>query len=110
FGRWRHLTPEVARLLAMHAAPIHQHLMEVYVDYHRPTWCLAWNVELLWRNESPFSFPTMALEIFSAKAMILNEKPDQLAHAVDLPWCKADESHILKLAMLLNSASPITWR
>ncbi|MGE5608026.1 MAG: PQQ-binding-like beta-propeller repeat protein [Bacillota bacterium] len=110
FGRWRHLTPEIARLLARHAGPIHQHLMDVYVDYHRPTWWLAWNAELLWRNESPFSFPTMALEIFSAKSMILDEKSEELAKVVDLPWCRADESYILKLAMLLNNTAPIVWK
>ena len=103
FGRWRHLTPDVARMLRLFARNTHQHLMDVYVDHHRPTWPLAWNVELLWRNETPFSFPTMSQEIFSARAMILNEPPDKLAPFIDLPWCKADEFHIQKLALVLSA-------
>jgi hypothetical protein len=101
FGRWRHLTPEVARLLREHAGDIHRHLVDVYVDHHRPAWWLAWNVELMWRNETPFSFPTMSSEIFAAKALILEESAERLVHYVDLPWCKADEYYIQKLALLL---------
>jgi hypothetical protein len=110
FGRWRNLTPDVARLLATHAKPVHQQLMDVYVDHHRPTWFVAWNVELLWRNECPFSFPGMSLEIFSAKAMVLGGKPEGLGPFVDLPWCRADEFYIQKLALLLNSGGTISWR
>jgi hypothetical protein len=102
-GRWRHLTPDVARMLRLFARDTHQHLMDVYVDHHRPTWHLAWNVELLWRNETPFCFPTMSLEIFSARAMILNESPDKLAPFIDLPWCRADEFYIQKLALVLSA-------
>jgi hypothetical protein len=103
FGRWRNLTPDVARLLQLHAGDIHRHLVEVYVDHHRPTWWLAWNVELMWRNECPFIFPTASLEVFSAKAMILREPAAALAGWVDLPWCKGDEFFIQKLAMTLNN-------
>ena len=104
FGRWRHLTPDVARLLRTHANEVHRRLMDVYVDHHRPTWWLAWNVELMWRNETPFSFPTMGLEIFAARAMILDEPAERLAGFVDLPWCRGDEFYIQKLAMVLDAS------
>ena len=104
FGRWRHLTPDVARLLRTHAKAVHRRLMDVYVDHHRPTWWLAWNVELMWRNETPFSFPTMSLEIFAARAMILDEPAERLAGFVDLPWCRGDEFYIQKLAMVLEAS------
>ena len=73
FGRWRHLTPEFGHLCAAYASQTHKRLMDVCVDYHRPTWYLAWNVETMWRNECPFAFPTMAAEVFAARALILRE-------------------------------------
>jgi len=103
FGRWRHLTPEVGRLCAEYAGDTHRNLIDVYVDYHRPTWPLAWNVELMWRNECPFAFPTMSAEIFAARALILRESPDKLQRFLDIPWCKADLFYIQKLVFCIES-------
>jgi hypothetical protein len=105
FGRWRHLTPDVARLLREHAGDIHTRLIEVYVDHHRPAWWLAWGPELLWRNETPFSFPTMSAEIFAAKALVLRNPVETLTPYVDLPWCKADLYYIQKLALALAAST-----
>ncbi len=102
FSRWRHLTPEVGRLLATYAGPTQRHLMDVYVDYHRPTWFLAWGVESMWRNESAFALPTMANEIFTARAWVLGESPADLARLLDLPWCKADLYYIQKLVLCMT--------
>ncbi|MEJ5341322.1 MAG: PQQ-binding-like beta-propeller repeat protein [Thermogutta sp.] len=109
-ARWRNLTPELARLLAHYARPIQERLVDRYVDHHRPTWWLAWNVELAWRNESPFSLPSMAQEIFSAKALILQTPPDVLATWVDIPWCSADLYYIEKLAWTIRACRGIVWR
>jgi hypothetical protein len=103
-GRWHNLTPDLAAVLAAFTKPIQQHLMDVYVDYHRPAWYVAWNVELLWRNESPFSFPDMSADIFAAKAMLLNEPAERLARYVDLPWCRGDEYYVQKLALLARAS------
>jgi hypothetical protein len=100
-GRWRFLTPDIARVLRQYARPIHARLMEVYVDYHRPTWWLAWNVELLWRNETPFSFPTTSLDIFTARSLILTESSEKTAGYLDLPWRHGDEYYAQKLALTL---------
>jgi hypothetical protein len=110
FARWRHLTPEVARLLSTYAGDIHQHLADVYVDYHRPTWWLAWNVELMMRNECPFAFPTLSAEAFSAKAMILGEPAEKLERYLDIPWCKADLFYIQKLVSCIEARSKVLWR
>jgi outer membrane protein assembly factor BamB len=110
FGRWRHLTPEVARLCSTYTLPTQRHLMDVYVDHHRPTWWLAWNVELMWRNEAPMSFPTMAQEVFAARAMILGEKPEDLQKCLDIPWCRGDETYVQKLALLLNGSGSVFWK
>jgi len=103
FARWRHLTPEIGRFLAHYAGQTHQSLMDVYVDYHRPTWYLAWGVETLWRNESPFAFPTMSAEVFMARAWVLGEPIEKLVSALDIPWCKADLFYLQKLVLCLEA-------
>lgn len=110
FGRWRHLTPEVGRLLQTYAEATHRQLMDVCVDYHRPTWWLAWNVELMLRNESPCSLPTMSAEIFDARALILREPQQQLTGFLDLPWCRADLFYMEKLVACLEAAGVWDWQ
>jgi len=110
FSRWRHLTPEIGRLCAEFAGNTHKHLMNVYVDYHRPTWYLAWGVETMWRNECPFAFPTMSAEIFAAKALILCESAEKLTGYLDIPWCKADLFYIQKLVLCIEAHGNVTWQ
>ncbi|MCS7239486.1 MAG: hypothetical protein NZ899_14650 [Thermoguttaceae bacterium] len=102
FSRRRYLTPEVALLCARYAPDSQRKLMERYVDYHRSTWWLAWNVELAWRNESPYALPTMSQEIFAAKAMIIREPAQKLRKWLDIPWCKADLLYIQKLGWCIK--------
>ncbi|MGB2821957.1 MAG: hypothetical protein WBF17_13320, partial [Phycisphaerae bacterium] len=109
FGRWRHLTPEVGRMLATHAGTIERDLMRTYVDYHRPAWYVAWNVELMLRNESPLLFPTVADEIFAARALILAEGQANLTRYVDIPWCKADWFHVRKLVLCIEAGGRMAW-
>ncbi|MBI2929979.1 MAG: PQQ-like beta-propeller repeat protein [Verrucomicrobia bacterium] len=109
FSRWHFLTPEVGRLLARHVQPIHQHLIERYVDHHRPTWWLAWNVETMMRNECPYEFPTVSAQVFAARSLILGESAEKLAGFLDLPWCKADEFYVQKLALTLGQAGAEKW-
>ncbi len=77
--------------------------MSVYVDYHRPTWSLAWGVETMWRNESPFALPTMSAEIFAARAWILLEPAERLMRFVDEPWCRADLFYVRKLVLCVEA-------
>lgn len=95
--------------MANYAADTHKHLMDIYVDYHRPTWYLAWNVETMWRNECPFAFPTMSAEVFSARALILREPGEKLSRFVDIPWCKANLFYIQKLILCIEAYGNITW-
>jgi len=110
FSRWRHLTPEIGRFCATYAGKTHKHLVDVYVDYHRPTWYLAWDVETMWRNECPFAFPTMSTEVFAAKALILHEPAEKLASYLDIPWCKADLFYIQKLVLCIEACGKVSWR
>ncbi|MBN2136580.1 MAG: PQQ-like beta-propeller repeat protein [Sedimentisphaerales bacterium] len=109
FARWRHLTPEAGRFLSVYAGQTHEYLMDVYVDYHRPSWFLAWGVETMWRNESPFALPTMAMEIFAARSLILNDPAEKLAGYIDIPWCKADLFYIRKLVLCIESHGKAAW-
>ena len=99
FVRWRNLTPDVARLIASHALPVEKQIVERYVDQLRPAWWLAWNAEQMMRNEAPFQLPSTPVEIFAARALILRQPAAELRTFVDLPWCKADEYYIRKLAL-----------
>jgi hypothetical protein len=99
--RHRH-TPPLANLIRTFAPGITEHLMDVYIDHHRPTWFLAWNAELLWRNESPFGFPDVPVDVLGAKALILRQNRDQLQRYIDLPAFKGDEYQIQKLALILS--------
>jgi hypothetical protein len=109
FSRWHFLTPEVGRMLGLHAGPIHSNLMALYVDHHRPTWWLAWNVETMMRNECPYEFPMISAQIFAARSLILGQPAEKLALFLDRPWCKADEYYIQKLALALRAAEPGAW-
>ncbi len=109
FSRWHFLTPEVGRILALHVGAIHRQLMDRYVNYHRPVWWLAWDVETMMRNECPYEFPTMSAEVFAARSLILAEPPEQLVAFLDRPWCKGDEYYMQKLALTLDAASPTDW-
>jgi hypothetical protein len=110
FSRWRHLTPEVGRLCGSYAGQTHQYLMDTYVDYHRPTWFLAWNVETMWRNECPFAFPTMSAEVFAARAAILRQSAEKLERFLDIPWCKADLFYIQKLVFCIEAGGQVVWQ
>jgi hypothetical protein len=110
FARYRHLTPEVGHFLANYVLMMHQNLMDVYVDYHRPTWYLAWTVETMWRNECPFAFPTVSIEVFTARALILREPAEKLNRFLDLPWCKADLFYIQKLVFCIEANESVTWQ
>ena len=104
-SRWKFLTPEVGKLCSRFAGDIQRHLINVYVDYHRPTWWLAWNVEILWRNESPFAFPSTSMDIFSAKALSQKEETGKLRQYLDIPWCKGDLYYIQKLVHCLEAGA-----
>jgi len=110
FSRWRNLTPEIGRFCASFAGNTHKHLMEICIDYHRPTWCLAWGVETMWHNECPFAFPTMSVEIFAAKALVLHESAQKLTSYLDIPWCKADLFYIQKLVLCIEAHGNVTWQ
>ena len=110
FSRWRHLTPEIGRSCADYTGQTHKYLMDVCVDYHRPTWHLAWGVETMWRNECPFAFPTMSAEVFAAKALILHEPAEKLISYLDIPWCKADLFYIQKLVLCIEAYGKVTWQ
>jgi hypothetical protein len=71
---------------------------------------LAWNVELMVRNESPVAFPTMAAEVFDARTLILDESPGPLARYLDLPWCRADLFYLQKLVGCLEAGCESAWQ
>jgi len=101
---------EYGRLCASYAGQTYKHLMDAYVDYHRPTCYLAWNVETMWRNECPFAFPTMSAEVFAARALVLRDPAEKLTRFLDIPWCKADLFYIRKLVFAIEAHGKVLWQ
>jgi hypothetical protein len=64
----------------------------------------------MWRNECPFAFPTMAAEVFAARALILREPAEKLTRFLDIPWCKADLFYIQKLLFIIEAHGEVVWQ
>ena len=63
-------------------------------------------------SPSPYNIPDMNVFLTGsagfigsrlAKALILEQPAEALAKFLDTPWCRADEYHIQKLAMLCGA-------
>jgi hypothetical protein len=84
--------------------------MARYVDYHRPTWWLAWNIETMFRNEAPLENPAVSADVFAARALILQQPAGELAGYLDIPWCKGDEFYLRKLALCCEAFNRSEWK
>lgn len=109
-ARWFFLTPETGRLCRAFAPKVQETLLARYVDHHRPTWYLAWGPLICFGGERSDELPLHAISHFQAKAFLVETPPEELAHAVDIPWCKADLYYIEKLALAIRARGKITWR
>ncbi|HLF93284.1 MAG TPA: hypothetical protein VJB14_07475, partial [Planctomycetota bacterium] len=109
-ARWTFLTPEIGRLCRTFAGPVQDSLVARYVDFHRPSWPLAWGILSTYGHENCTEMPIHAMSHFQAKAFLVETPAAELARAVDVPWCRADLYHIEKLALAIRAASPPRWR
>jgi hypothetical protein len=49
------------------------------------------------------------MDIFAARAWILEEDARTLERTIDIPWCRADEFAIRKMALTLGRAGSTEW-
>jgi hypothetical protein len=73
-----------------------------------PTWSVAWHVETLWRNESPFELPSKSAEVLAARALVLDET--SLSRYVDVSWCSADLFYLQKLLFCAEATNTVAWK
>ncbi len=109
-ARWTFLTPEIGRLCRTHAKEIQDSLVARYVDFHRPSWRLAWGILSSYGHENCTEMPIHAMTHFQAKAYLVETPPAELARAADIPWCRADLYHVQKLALAIRSAGRTEWK
>jgi len=108
-ARWTFLTPEIGRLCRAYAAEVQNALVARYIDYHKPTWYMAWGILACYGHENCCEMPIHTISHFQAKAFLVDTPADELAHAVDVPWCRADLYHIEKLALAIRASGKIAW-
>ncbi|UCC97772.1 MAG: hypothetical protein JSW66_18250 [Phycisphaerales bacterium] len=109
FSRKRHLTADVGRPCPAYAAETHKYLVNFAVDYQRPSWHLAGNVEIMWRSECPSSFASRPGANLSSRVLILGESAAEPIHFLGMPLGKGDLFYIQKLVSCMEVGSEITW-
>lgn len=108
-ARWFFLTPETARLCRTYAGPVQDALVARYIDHQRPSWYLAWGPLITYGQENWIDHPIHGFCHFQAKALLTDTPPDELAHYVDVPWCRADLYYITKLALAIRGQGQPDW-
>lgn len=109
-ARWLFLTPETARLCRSFTDEVQKSLVGRYIDYHRPTWYLAWGQLTEGADEECTALPNTTMAHYAAKAMLVDTPAEQLVQAVDIPWCKADLYYIQKLVLAIEAHGQRQWR
>ncbi|CAN5421613.1 hypothetical protein BH23VER1_BH23VER1_11350 [soil metagenome] len=102
-ARYRNTTPDVFAVLRHFAG----HALEANVQTlarQAPAWPHAWG-DLLMGGENFTHSPGLARGLFLAFADGLHAQPDQLAHYLDQPLCRADLYDIEKVSAYLRRAA-----
>ncbi|MCZ7637202.1 MAG: hypothetical protein M5U12_14935 [Verrucomicrobia bacterium] len=101
---FRDLTPAVATRLQT-AAP--DAVTTVWTTFRQlcPTWWLLGEERQIHFGENFVDPPDFALDAFRVLRWLHPAPADELARRLDLPWCRADLYHVLKLAWWLEAES-----
>lgn len=100
--RYQGLVPEIGRALSDFAgedAAIQDSFIETVV----PAQYLAGSLSL-GRSEQFTNSPTQALEVYLAKALVLQEDGETLRQYLDVPWCLGDLYYIEKLILAVQAS------
>lgn len=109
-ARWMFLTPEVGRLCRTHAGEAQQRLVSRYVDGLRPSFYLYRNIFTSQPLENCNEPPIFGICLYQAKALLVDTPAVDLAHMVDVPWCKADLYYITRLALAIRAHGTVDWQ
>jgi len=99
---FRDMTPELGLFMKDYLRPESEAFCERVVE-NQPHWYIAYSEGIL-SAENGFMTPCNAHSLFTARAWILGEKPDELRRYVDVPWLKAgDLFYIHKLTETIKA-------
>lgn len=101
------LTPEVAQLIRSRAPAAVDALWEEFETLYR-TWWVIGEERQVHSGENFIDPPELALSGFRAAAWLRATDAEQLSASVELPFCRADLSFIMKTAVALEARPPET--
>jgi len=104
YARWRHLTDEVGRAIRDLAGQPSIDLLRLHLDRRAPFWYLTWGPITPFAGENAMQLPRNCLDGFLAKAYLERLSAEELVVFADVPACRADALHIIKLAITLDAA------
>lgn len=96
------LTPEVAAIVKSHAPDAVEKLWNAF-ERLCPTWHLVGEERQVHYGENFIDPPDFALAAFKALAWLRDPKASALRNRVDIPFCRADLSYIVKLSLVQES-------
>lgn len=99
---FRDLTPELAAWVRANAAEAAARVWEAFAGVH-PTWWLVGEERQVHFGENYLDPPDLALGAFQALAWLRDAPAAELARRVDRPFCRADLTHLTKLALVLEA-------
>lgn len=95
------LAPEVAAMLKARAPEAVEKVWNAF-EALCPTWYLVGEERQVHFGENFVDPPNCALNAFKAYAWLGDAKGEELARRVDIPCCKADLAHLVKVAITLE--------
>jgi uncharacterized repeat protein (TIGR01451 family) len=102
-SRYRDLVPEIGRALRDYAGEDVQ-LQDRFVETVAPAQYLSWSLAT-GRSEQFTNTPPQALEVYLAKALIMDRDGEALRQYIGVPWCRGDLYYIEKLALAIRASS-----
>ncbi|MCS7310586.1 MAG: PQQ-binding-like beta-propeller repeat protein [Armatimonadetes bacterium] len=96
------LTPEVGRAVRERAAEAVERVWKTF-EQMCATWHLAGEERQVHYGENFVDLPCFSVDVFRAYKWLAGAKGEELRLRVDLPLCRADVGHILKLALSLEA-------
>jgi uncharacterized repeat protein (TIGR01451 family) len=101
--RYLGLVPEIGRALRDYAGEDIE-IQDAFIETVVPAQYLSGSFSV-GRNEQFINSPTQALEVYLAKALIMQEEGKTLRQYVNVPWCHGDLYYIEKLALAIRAST-----
>ncbi len=102
---FRDITPEVANIVRTQESTAVENTWS-WLEALCPTWHLMGEERQVHYGENFVDPPDFALDAFRGMAWLKGASAEDLARRVDIPFCRADLTYIIKLAIILERGIP----